>query len=344
MRIRINISRKRCGFTLVELLVVIAIIGVLVALLLPAVQAAREAARRAQCVNNLKQIGLAVANFADTKKRLPPGRLGCDGTAAGAGSNAAPSGHRCKIVNLVPNNERVATSGFVLLLPQIEEQALFDVVDFTVGIWPTPLPGSAWLTADNIQLISTRPSVLVCPSNTSDPYSLDPRVGSDHDIGTNKAAVGSYAFVTGLYGPSEGTGNKAKYSNIGLFYYCKQHKIKECPDGLSKTMLAGETIEGHTQQSSNIWTRALRHADCLRSTENPINTPPGMGNTTTSLDVNGAFASQHPGGANFVFGDGSVTTINDTIDQNIYEALSTRDNSLWPISSKGFPEPIGVSF
>jgi prepilin-type N-terminal cleavage/methylation domain-containing protein/prepilin-type processing-associated H-X9-DG protein len=344
MPINTNIWRQPRGFTLVELLVVIAIIGVLVALLLPAVQAAREAARRAQCVNNLKQLGLAIVSYENLKKKLPPGRLSCDGTAAGAASSAAPTGHRCKIANLIPDVERVATSGFVFLLPQIEEQSLYDLADFKAGIWPTTLPATAWLTSGNIRLVAARPAVMVCPSNTSDQYSLDSRVGPDHDIGANQAAVGSYAFVAGLYGASQGTGTKAKYANLGLFYYARQHKLKECPDGMTKTMLVGETVEGHTQRSSNIWTRALRHADSLRSTENPVNTPPGFGSTTTSLGVNGAFASQHAGGANFVFGDGSVATIYDTIDQNVYEALSTRDNSLWPTSSKGFSEPIDVSY
>ena len=110
------------GFTLVELLVVIAIIGVLVALLLPAVQAAREAARRAQCQNNLRQLAVAALNHEGTHKHLPPGRYGCDG----AGTQ-----------NCSPNAWSRAASGFLPMLPFLEEQMLYDSIDFNDGPWKT---------------------------------------------------------------------------------------------------------------------------------------------------------------------------------------------------------------
>ena len=106
------------GFTLVELLVVIAIIGILVALLLPAVQAAREAARRTQCQNNLKQLGLAALNHEGTHKHLPPGRMGCDGAAN---------------LNCSPGEWSRAASGFLPMLPFLEEPALYDSIDFDDG-------------------------------------------------------------------------------------------------------------------------------------------------------------------------------------------------------------------
>src|SRR5215510_8400497 len=101
-------SRHRSGFTLIELLVVIAIIGVLVALLLPAVQAAREAARRAQCTNNLKQIALAVATYEDSLKIYPTGRMGCDCWTD-------------DVCGTRPSSTRPGTSAFVLILPQVEQ-------------------------------------------------------------------------------------------------------------------------------------------------------------------------------------------------------------------------------
>ena len=112
-------SNQRTGFTLVELLVVIAIIGILIALLLPAVQAAREAARRMQCVNNLKQHTLGIANFEVAKGTLPPGRLGCDG------SSGDPFGFGCD--EFSPSS--VGYSGismFAMILPQLELQSLYD--------------------------------------------------------------------------------------------------------------------------------------------------------------------------------------------------------------------------
>jgi prepilin-type N-terminal cleavage/methylation domain-containing protein/prepilin-type processing-associated H-X9-DG protein len=319
-------GRPRSAFTLVELLVVIAIIGILIALLLPAVQAAREAARRSSCTNNLKQIGLALQNYHSALKMFPPGRLGCDGSySAGASAGA---GHPCTAINSIAEEKRIATSGFIKILPQLEEQPLYDKIDFALGFWPTNI-GPTWANARNAEVIAARPSVMVCPSDTSEPFSLDTRVGTAHDIGTNKAATGSYAFVCGQYGASNGP--STKYSNNGMFFYYKSLRIKDCPDGVSKTIIVGEVIEAHTQLSSNIWTRALRLVDCQRTTFNSINTLPGGGvpANVSGLALSSAFGSKHSGGANFAFGDGHVQFFTNTIDQAVYEALSTRDRSLW---------------
>jgi prepilin-type N-terminal cleavage/methylation domain-containing protein/prepilin-type processing-associated H-X9-DG protein len=143
------------GFTLVELLVVIAIIGILVALLLPAIQAAREAARRSQCSNNLKNIGLALLNYADTKKRLPPATVFNPGPGrllppAGVGAKGVPPGQ---------------TSGtwVVHIWPFIEEQALYDSFDHTQAMH---LANS---TSQNFRIIATPLPWLVCPSDGSAP-------------------------------------------------------------------------------------------------------------------------------------------------------------------------------
>src|SRR5690349_15987696 len=117
---------KRNAFTLVELLVVIAIIGILVALLLPAIQAAREAARRAQCTNNLKQIGIALLNYESAKKDLPAGRHGCDLHLASPGV--------CGCSNDAVKED--GASAFVELLPFMEENALYDLVHYDRGgLW-----------------------------------------------------------------------------------------------------------------------------------------------------------------------------------------------------------------
>src|SRR4051794_1931302 len=126
---------ERLGFTLVELLVVIAIIGILVALLLPAIQAAREAARRMSCSNNLKQIGIAEANYEQVHKVLPPARPGPDATTS----------NEVRLVGRPPGAragggkgyERSGVSGFVLLLPFVEDQALYEQFDIDRGdgVW-----------------------------------------------------------------------------------------------------------------------------------------------------------------------------------------------------------------
>ena len=300
-------SRRGKGFTLVELLVVIAIIGILIALLLPAVQAAREAARRMQCSNNLKHIALGLATYESAMGVYPPGRIGCDNVPA-----------------LCPLPEQnVGTSAFVAILPQIEQQTAYDRFDFSDGLWTYTM---SWLTF-NGEAIAQRPSVYVCPSDTSEPYSDDPQIGSIYQIGDYKAATGSYATVSGTVGMTKGITNEQKYSNTGVFYYLNGHSVRDISDGLSKTMFVGEVVDSHTQDSSNIWTRAVRGMDTQRATDNPLNTKPGdpIFDTAFGLQVNGAFASQHPGGAMFAFGDGHVSFLVENISLDVYQMLSTRD-------------------
>lgn len=293
---------RRPGFTLVELLVVIAIIGILVALLLPAVQAARESARRTQCNNNLKQLGLAIENYESTLRVYPPGRVGCDGITSGP-------------CNGNTNEQRVGTSGLVMLLPYMEGTTLYDAFDFNDGPWV----GTSTWQAKNATAVASRPKTLVCPSDTSDPFV--------NTSGIN-AATGSYAFVSGSYGPSQGINDNVKINNNGVFVYKYAILRSAVTDGMSNTMYVGEIIDAHTDRSYNIWTQAGRHESCLRSTENPLNTKPGTGITTSpyGIPLNGAFASKHPAGANFLFGDGHVAFLSENIALTTYRALSTRGN------------------
>ena len=292
--------RLRQAFTLVELLVVIAIIGVLVALLLPAVQAAREAARRTQCSNNLKQIALALDVYEDAMKAYPQGRVGCDGI------NDGP----CKGE---PSLARVGTSGFVMLLPYIEAKNLYDTFDFNDGPWGQT---STW-KAKNANALTARPKFIGCPSDTSQ---------KSVDIDGVTAATGSYAFVQGRLGPSQGISSTMKLYNTGMFNYRISHNRAEATDGLSNTMFVGEVIDAHTDKSRNIWTQASRHESCLRTTENAVNTKPGTGITHSpyGIPLFGGFGSQHPAGSHFAYGDGHVSFISENIALDIYRALSTR--------------------
>ena len=296
-------GRSQRAFTLVELLVVIAIIGLLVALLLPAIQAAREAARRTECINNLKQIGLALHSYHDSLGSFPPGRMSCDGWTGG------PCAGKTWI-------RKPGTSGFVMLLPYLEHQALYDLFGgFELGaVYPTSGP-AGWRTAEVDQAMKTRPDVYVCPSDVSGKTR-----GSD--------ATSSYAFVHGSRGPSYGTDQvNLKHGNTGLFNYLSSYNMRNATDGMSNTMVVGEVIDSHTAESSNRWVVGSRHLDSLRSTENPLNTPPGTGPYTLNLygyRCNGAFGSEHPGGANFLIGDGQVRFFSDSIDMYVYRALSTR--------------------
>jgi len=302
-----RIRPTRRGFTLVELLVVIAIIGVLVALLLPAVQAAREAARRAQCTNNLKQWALAVSTYEDSLKIYPTGRMGCDCWTGDVCGNR-------------PSSTRPGTSAFVLLLPQMEQQAMYDQLGFQKGA-VAPATGCAGVTDDTAgwstgitHLLASQPKAVVCPSNTAKKIS-------------GSWGVGSYAFNHGTRGASLGTDqDDLKHYNTGVFMYRTPIKPRDVTDGLANTIYLGEVVNGHDPNNSNRWMIGSRHTDSLRATENPLNTPISapIFLDLYDLKVNGAFSSKHPRGALFAFGDGHVQFIGDNINLTLYRALSTR--------------------
>jgi prepilin-type N-terminal cleavage/methylation domain-containing protein/prepilin-type processing-associated H-X9-DG protein len=301
----------RRGFTLIELLVVIAIIGVLIALLLPAVQAAREAARRAQCVNNMKQLGLAAHNYI-------------------SGSDTFPIGMQWQ--RYIPGcGVSTSVSVFPALLNFMEGQQIYNSVNFSVNVF---LP-------DNKTLHGVGVSSLWCPSDglvsqskvLPDGYTFDP-AGSQV-----RMQYSSYAGNTGTWSqtplpysgqfPGCGWNNAqwgAQIGNMnGFFYMASSVRLADVTDGTSNTFLFGERnhamlqrTRGPDEAMSWHWWTSGNYGDTMFVTLFPINPDKkvayanigGGGNAST---FTGAASSNHPGGANFCMADGSVKFIKDTI-------------------------------
>lgn len=345
-------SFKQRGFTLVELLVVIAIIGVLVALLLPAVQAAREAARRMQCGNNLKQVGLGLITYADTKKALP----------------AATQFNPQKAALTFPPPPANGPGGTWVLeiLPFVEQQALY-------ARYNRKRSASH---PDNFPVLETPIPFLVCPSDGDAPpggvfesgIKIDGSSGGINPItrqmglwypvsagptqldacpfctnATNKtnyccqgSSLGSGPVV--LSNDPQGPAGTPGPSFAGLFgRYEKGIKLKEVSDGLTNVIMAGEQINTQCRYTC---------AHCpnfpFSVTNIPINTflrhPPGALNAGAAImqDSNdpetGGYAqacgykSRHPGGANMLMADGSVHLFDEAIDFDVYVLLGARNS------------------
>ena len=296
---------RRRGFTLIELLVVIAIIAVLIALLLPAVQSAREAARRAQCVNNLKQIGLGLHNYHDAVGAFPPGYLsarGSDGDNVGPGWGWAS-----------------------MALPQLEQASLFNAINFSLAI-EDGFNSTARLTKLN---------VFICPSDAS--FKAQFTVVDDSTTGTSLGNpicdVASSDYV-GCFGKGDVSDIPGRDSGEGLFFRNRSIRIAEVLDGTSQTIAVGEKSQNLARAT---WTGAVSHA-AVPVTELQAEgglSPEGGGalilSHTGELDGPNSkpahadqFWGRHPGGANFTFGDGSVRFIKEKRPLVIFQALATR--------------------
>ncbi|MCA9188575.1 MAG: DUF1559 domain-containing protein [Planctomycetales bacterium] len=311
------------GFTLVELLVVIAIIGLLVAMLLPAVNSAREASRRIHCANNLKQLGLALLLFHDNNDRFPLGAYHYPPYSWGAVSRDQHG------------------SFLVRILPYIEQQALYDQCDFTINTDHfSRLPGGQRVHSIWIDTFG-------CPSDQQEYLGGNPlyhgtaaSTERQQRATTNYAAsMGSQAFQTCFPGNTFGTGSSPHGHNedgktiSGVFSHTAwAARLRDIKDGTSKTIALGEIIPKCGWHARDGW----MHVNSLwYATSCPINHPtcpdepgydtacsPGNGNWEWACDM--GFKSRHPGGAQFVLCDGSVHFINENIDYRNYQRYGDR--------------------
>jgi prepilin-type N-terminal cleavage/methylation domain-containing protein len=306
-----QLAGNKKGFTLVELLVVIAIIGILVALLLPAVQAAREAARRSQCTNNLKQLGLALHNHHDTFSTLPPGSQG----------NAAWG--------------RDSYSYYYFVLPFIEQKTMYDQIDVikrlngggagsNINPWP----------AARMQFLNS----MLCPSDTS---KIQEQGASEW-----QNALHNYVVCYGDANYNSGTqwndvdGYKGK---AGMFVPEQSAGFRDATDGTSNTLLASEII---TPEQENVWGALGRSQFSQGAGFTSYYTPNANANDRLNrchTNLGGALGAKctghadwdwganvvaarsfHPGGVNVVLTDASVRFVTNTINSTTWRALATR--------------------
>ena len=320
------------GFTLIELLVVIAIIAILIALLLPAVQQAREAARRTQCKNNLKQIGLAMHNYHDVYNMFPLG-------ACAEPNSPGPPGFGVDI----------SIGAFASILPFLEEANLKNLyVDERP--WETQAPAVA----------STVVTPYLCPSNTGPEVDTNPVLAS-YPIGTE---IGACHYLLSKGATKGWCLSPAQDTNVGMFAINLRTRFRDIKDGSSNTLCVGEGAtgtpwqvaagtapgtaiplpNGRVQQGwiapqpnplaiqglSGFTTGGNFGTTVVRMNQNPVietvYNDGDLGNCNSAEDFTSNFRSHHVGGSQFLLGDGSGRFISENIDAGVYNALGTRAN------------------
>ncbi|WP_237225564.1 DUF1559 domain-containing protein [Rubinisphaera sp. JC750] len=310
-------SSPRNGFTLIELLVVIAIIAILVALLLPAVQQAREAARRSSCKNNLKQIGLAMHNYHDTYNTLPPGSMNQNPNSLhGRAPNWNWMAHIAPFLELANAYDAL----------NVGENPMAHLSDSRLGVLQTPVP--AWR----------------CPSDVGPELHEDfvERKARDTVNSTdvplvvaNYLAVNSAGNIRPLpNNDGDGTTREVNDDATGAFYRNSKTRFRDITDGLSNTLIVGERIYEKSDGSGNRPAAGTGWLTCGADGNHNSRMASGLGgghrllNCPENNECRRAFLSNHKGGVQFVLADGSVRFISENIDHNTDTSNKREDSTL----------------
>lgn len=346
------LPRRQSGFTLVELLVVIAIIGILVGMLLPAVQMVREAARRVSCANNMRQLGLAMHNYEGAMGHFPPGF-----SSTPTNNGSVPAG---VFIDPVTWNAAPGWGWGAHLLPYLEGNNVYEQIDFRTAIWDS----------SHLGIIQTQLPVFLCASSSGDnepfqvvdenqaPYSPTGSslvLGRSHYVASHgqESAWGPEAgsdltgtIFTNIYTSTTTTvtiaGDVSRVAD-GPFYRNSATRIAEVTDGTSNSIFLGE----HSSKlSDKTWVGVVPGATVHPRFSSPENGPDGaatmvlyhMGPSGGELDITGfpiihpvnfptfhvgQMFSEHPGGGNVGMGDGSVQFIAENVDLLVWAEMSS---------------------
>ncbi|WP_425398752.1 DUF1559 domain-containing protein [Aeoliella sp.] len=300
------------GFTLVELLVVIAIIGILVGLLLPAVQSAREAARRTQCQNNFHQIGVALHNYHSTNGEFPEGQIN----------------------RLTPSYYHAPGWG-AKLLPFIEQASGFD--GFQDG------PAGNIIDPGMREVGGILIEAYLCPSDASEStwvevssgFNVGPGPNDDYRRSNMAGVAGAFLWI------EEGSISKCRDNARGMMINTRALRVKDCTDGTSNTVITGEVTGGRGRHPSfgEAWIGHTWIGWNLQDVSRGINPfgslPGGRDDGIDPFDGDGGnrhqeyytevgFSSYHPGGCHFLYSDGSTRFLNEDTNQNVLHAYATR--------------------
>jgi prepilin-type N-terminal cleavage/methylation domain-containing protein len=302
---------RRRGFTLIELLVVIAIIAILIALLLPAVQQAREAARRTQCKNNLKQVGLGLHNYHDIHNRFPPGNI------------TLSYGH--------------GPTAWISILPMIDQAPLFNSLNFESS---TPA-GHWWFGAGTVHVNAATLSGRVIPGYVCPSMTLG-TVRSPYGTPANSPMRGSYVLMEGAEGLSQVQNDATNgiRSEGGSFLRNRGMNFRDFTDGSSNVAMVFEqsgrnfngtaVADGRADHNDGIWmgTGSAGDTRCFNTTT--LRHPIGATNATLAAAggqaCNSLINSEHTGGVHTLLGDGTIRFISANIDFTLSKNMVTRND------------------